>query len=1006
MDSRSRGRVGRKRAAQPTVHSGANAANWARAANVAHVVDAPHAPRALHGPAAPHAHVAATAARLRRALPGRWVSMLRQALAASLLAPLALAAHAQGAGQSVELTGSRLAAPVGTEPVDLAPAQVLTRDDIRRSGASTLAELLGRLASVTAQQPDHAGGGSMAPGVSAVAMRHLSSQSTLILLNGRRVSPYPLADFGALVTNLDALPLAAIERIEVLKAGASAVYGSDAIAGVIHLITREPGAGGDLQLGWNRSITRGQLDEVDAAVTLGWGGTTRDGTGDAGSGPRVLASLSLYARRHLFWGDTMAQVNPSVTAYSPTYGTPSTYSWPGNLMGAGPLRPGCADVRDGLCQYDRYSRFEAMPSARRATLFVDARQRLPAGREAFGELLLAHTETHYRGPMPVYQTGANPQWVDPGSGELRNFYYPGLPASHPLNVLGTDGAELRYRFIDGPGETLARTLQYRALLGLKGVDGPSAWEAALGAMGGATRARSRGAFSASGFADAIGGQTDGLADADFFSRGYRLGEANSAAVIDQLFPAYGHAGRVQQVFGDLRWRSIWDSALLGPVQVSLGGDARHESMAITPTDALQRGDIIGAGLARTDAGRWVASADGEAMVALTPDATARLAARVDRYQGVAAQLSPLLGLRWNPSERLTLRSGVEHGFRAPNLVERSSAAIYNVAGNVADPARCLPALSLYRTYAAFAQTLPADDPLAVALLQRAVGVLTAECQSSVSRTTVHNPALKPETSRNVTLGLVARPWPRWQFSADFWDLVQRNQISSLSVSDLLAREPLLAPGRVQRDGLSPDNDRSFSAGEQQQFGVATGPLRALTVQFDNLDRIHVQGLDLALQGRLPVAWGVLTLQADVSHLLRARLWDTGGNAWSSDLTGQGSFRRWRGTLHMGLEQGAFRHTLIAQAVSGERLGDADSAASCAGAGLPEALCREAGWARWDYNLSWQPAGAWALSAHLHNLFNRREPVNVARWLAAGGLTPPTLADAQGRMLQLQASWRF
>lgn len=905
--------------------------------------------------------------------------------------------------QAVVITGSRLATSGGAD--EISPVQVLTSDDIRRSGAATLRELLSTVAAVTGIAGDVDTGGSMAPGASSVELRHLGRQATLVLLNGRRVSPYPLADFGQVITNLDALPLAAIERIEILKAGASAIYGSDAIAGVIHLITKTAIAGrGELLLGHARSIRTGRLGESQAALTLGWGdnGGVGEGTGTA-RGPQVLASLELYTREPLFWGDAMQHVNPAVTAYSPSYGTPSSYSWPGNLIGAGPL-PGCATVQAGLCMYDRYSRFEAMPSARRASVFVEARQELDAHRSAFGELLLAHTETLYRGPLPLYQSGATVQWVDPNTQSVRSFYFPGLPAAHPLNTLGVDGGELRYRFVDGPGQLDARTLQYRALAGLKSVAGATDWEAAVGAMGGATRARGRGAFSASGFEQMIGSTSDGLGAPDFFSRGYRLGGANSAEVIDTLFPEHGHQGRVNQVFGDLRWRSVWDSALLGAVQLGAGADLRHEAFSVTPSDGLMRGDIVGAGLARTDASRWVLAGHAEALAPIGPDATLRLAARVDRYQGVAPRVSPLLALRYSPSDALTLRGGVEYGFRAPNLVERSNSAIYNVAGNVADPARCLPALALYRDLAAAAATLPPEDPLAIALLQRAITVLNTECQSSISRITQHNPALKPETSRGLSLGLLFKPWPAWQFSADYWDLQQRQQIASLSVQGLLASEALLAPGRVVRGALLPEADRSFSAAEVAAYGVAAGPLRSVTVQFDNLDRVHVQGLDLAAKGRLPTAWGNVSLQLDASRLLRARLWDVGSSAWSSNLAGQGDYRRWRATLQWGLERGRWQHTLVAQVHSGETLDAEDT--TCAASGLDPRLCREAGWTRWDYAVAWRPAPAWTLRAHVHNVFNKRQPVNVARWLAAGGLAPPTLADAQGRMLQVSAAWRF
>lgn len=72
--------------------------------------------------------------------------------------------------------------------------------------------------------------------------------------------------------------------------------------------------------------------------------------------------------------------------------------------------------------------------------------------------------------------------------------------------------------------------------------------------------------------------------------------------------------------------------------------------------------------------------------------------------------------------------------------------------------------------------------------------------------------------------------------------------------------------------------------------------------------------------------------------------------------------------------------------------------------MPEHLCRTAGWTRWDYALQWRPAKAWQLGLHVYNLTGKREPVNIARWLATGSIFPPTLEDAKGRTVQLSLRW--
>ncbi len=127
-------------------------------------------------------------------------------------------------------------------------------------------------------------------------------------------------------------------------------------------------------------------------------------------------------------------------------------------------------------------------------------------------------------------------------------------------------------------------------------------------------------------------------------------------------------------------------------------------------------------------------------------------------------------------------------------------------------------------------------------------------------------------------------------------------------------------------------------------------------------------------------------------------------------TRQAPFRRWHANTTLGLETQRFTHTLLAESISGESLSlpggsTASGPASCAAAGLPENLCRTAGWTRWDYALQWQPAPARKLGIHVYNLTGKREPINVARWRAAGGIFPPTLEDARGRTIQLSLRWQ-
>ena len=167
-------------------------------------------------------------------------------LAALVVTPLAFAQQAPAPQkvEKIEVTGSNIKR---VDAEGSAPIQIISREEIESSGKQTVTELLRTL-------PTNAGGGlnditganSFSSGASTVSLRGLGSAATLVLLNGRRVAPFGPADpnFGQSgVVNLDALPLDVVDRIEILKDGASAIYGSEAVAGVVNIISRSAAIG-------------------------------------------------------------------------------------------------------------------------------------------------------------------------------------------------------------------------------------------------------------------------------------------------------------------------------------------------------------------------------------------------------------------------------------------------------------------------------------------------------------------------------------------------------------------------------------------------------------------------------------------------------------------------------------------------------------------------------------------------------------------------------------------
>jgi hypothetical protein len=161
--------------------------------------------------------------------------------------------------QRVEITGSNIRR---SEAETASSVITVNRADIEKSGKSTVAELLQTLAVDNQGSVPTTFGNGFAAGASGISLRGLGAASTLVLLNGRRMAPYGLADDGQKqFSDLNVIPTDAVDRIEVLKDGASAIYGSDAIAGVVNIILRRDYVGNTLR------FSRGGTEEWDGKRT-------------------------------------------------------------------------------------------------------------------------------------------------------------------------------------------------------------------------------------------------------------------------------------------------------------------------------------------------------------------------------------------------------------------------------------------------------------------------------------------------------------------------------------------------------------------------------------------------------------------------------------------------------------------------------------------------------------------------------------------------------------------
>ncbi|WUR14559.1 TonB-dependent receptor [[Empedobacter] haloabium] len=920
------------------------------------------------------------------------------------------------APQRVVITGSNLKR-IDSETAT--PVQVVKKEEITRMGVNTVKELMDTLTSADRNALSDVGGSnSFASGASSVSLRGLGKQSTLVLLNSRRVAPYALADYNEVFTNLDTLPLDAVERVEILRNGGSAIYGSDAVAGVINIITRSDYKGVQARASHNQSTKNSQIHESTVALTGGMGDLSTDRY-------NVLANVEVYRRNATNWRSMVDDINPAYgekfSAVAPgsgqmfgERGAPSTFSYPGNIIGQGAL-PGCETKNAaGLCVYDRFSRFQAQPSANRVNALVSGKLAISDTLEGFAEVLYSHTKTDYMSAYATYDsTGSTSIWGDPRTGEQRTFTYRNLPATHPLNTTG-DEAPLRYRFADDPGYRTTSSDQYRVLAGLRGNLGNYDWEAAAGVMGSKTKDRSRGGFfSLSGFQQVIGATDEDTVDPQFFNRGYRLGQTNTPEVLNLLFPENGYDGKITQTFVDGKISGEVGKFMGNPVNVAVGGEIRHEKFAINPTANLMAGDIVSNGASMANASRTNSSVFTEANLKPFNSLELTGAVRIDKFKDVKAHASPKLSARWEATPQLMVRGTWESGFRAPNLTESAQSTKFSFSNGEADPKRCDPAQRLANDLRAQSDALPATDPNKQLLSARADTVESRECTASLANTVRNNPDLKPEVSRSATLGFVLEPVKGTSFSLDVWHIKRKDEIGLKSTAELLASEDSLPAGIVNR--LPVALDRTFTAQERSDYGVGNvGPLASTSGMFENTAQTKTSGVDLSLTSRIPTPIGRVDVIGNATYLLDYKIFapNRNGGSWGDDLAGQHGTSKLTANLMGTLGLGAFSHSLRATLRSPQKLqydyyDEQYTPAGCADSGYEPNECRVASYVRWDYNLTYTGIRNLTLSLFVRNVLNHRPPVDLRQFGSDGsGIIPQDVEDVQGRSVRVTAEYRF
>jgi iron complex outermembrane recepter protein len=926
----------------------------------------------------------------------------------ALPAALPLSAQAQEAAPKpvprVEITGSNIRR---SEAETASSVITVNRADIERSGKATVAELLQTLAVDNQGSVPVTFGNGFAAGASGISLRGLGAASTLVLLNGRRVAPYGLADDGQKqFTDLNIIPTDAVERIEVLKDGASAIYGSDAIAGVVNIILRKDYQGNTIRA--SRGFTQDwDGKQTNAAITKGVGSLDTDRY-------NVLFSLE-YKKFDEIWyrdradrdwigkvdlrpwgysseqglGGTGAIIPGSGTAGSAINGNVRPVGSTGDFVNRGSLIPAaaCSNFTNhpqgdpgGGCLIDASELYnQAIPKQENLSFFARGTFQITPQIEAYSELNYYTSQTN---------TSTTPSTVSGSVG------YPGGPVNngvvrlgptHPDNPFPGTPATLRYLAADvGPRTSSIGGNFIRWVGGAKGSNYGWDWDSALLFSHNHLNNVQNGFLQRDVAFALLDPSATNVATALANSPAYaalppgtvwRIAEnarLNSPALYAALSPTIGNTANTKMIQGDFKATREFGGIpyLDGNLGLALGAEWRHERTELDPTTGTDRGNIIGLGYSAYEGARNVFALYGEALAPLPYKLEASLALRWDHFTDVGNSYTPKAGLKWTPVREFALRGTFARGFRAPSFAEngRGGLAAYSTA---ADPVRC------------------------------ALGITSACNPASVAVITSPNPDLSPERSRNYSLGVIWDPLPRTSISVDYWKIKRKNEINQEEVP------AAIAAGQVVRDSTNV----SAIPGDP-------GPIAAVLTRYVNSNQTKVRGVDVDARYayRLPDNYGLATVDVKYTHLFewlrteqdgtKTEFAGTHGNCDVTNCTGTPDNKM---NLRFGWERNDWRVSLNAN-FRGKIQNTLYRGAPCAvtfdnGANAPNSSCELPSFTSWDLVARWKPAKDWEVFGSIQNLFDKVAPLDPLTY-GAQSYNPLDFEGARGRMFTLGARYTF
>lgn len=759
--------------------------------------------------------------------------------------------------QRVEITGSSIRRVDAETP---SPVQVINAEDLKKSGYTSIAQVL---QNITANGQGTLSQGfpqAFAGGASGISLRGLTTSATLVLIDGHRMAPYPLSDDGQRsFVDVSNIPFDAVERVEVLKDGASAVYGSDAMAGVVNIILKKNYTGTTVNAEAG-TTDQGGGTTTHFSLTHGMGNLDEDGYNAYASLEYRHSDKITYEQRagdgqwiNQNWlpegGASKVPGMVSLTNPIPLVNTPYLLN-PNANSALSPLDPSNIAFLPGQCNQAalvanqctyQNKNLEITPETSNVNLLTSFTKRLTDGWQLDVKASIFDSKAEQYTPIsgtpfpqsfvPNVAVGAGvPPTVigSPISSITVPANYTGNPYGAPAQVVGMDP--------DAPAShTAFDSRAYRFVADLTGTVGEWDLDTSLGYTKVSTKQSVYGGMNV----PAMNAALNRCATATSGCTPYSLTGGNTAADIAAIYPTmYATDDSTLEFFEFKATRSLF-TLPGGDLGISTGVSYIHRDME-SPAPSLIADGIIGGNNAFVSGSQNNAAAFAEIAAPVLKTLEIDGAARFDHISNSGGggwnSTTPKLGFKWSPTSAFALRGTYATGFRAPNAAEAGNSGQSYLASSTNDPILC-----------------PNGDPTKA-------GAVIAYCNYQAVTLNQSYAQLQPEKSKSGTLGVILEPIKGWSSTVDLYKIKIDNQIIAGpgGFAPVRASSPIT---QVCADGSGGSYTCAPGTGDN-----TVGPVLYYPNHYVNANSTTTSGIELNSKYKFKLGdYGTLLANLDWSH---------------------------------------------------------------------------------------------------------------------------------------------